>query len=304
MGKRALAVGAIGTAAVAAAATGIAVGRNMKERWGVDAAASVRPMPGDDLVATPDAVDTRVIDIDAPVDKVWPWLVQMGYGRAGWYSYDVLDMNEPSALGIEERWQTLAVDDIMPTHPGGGFVVKVLEPQRALVLYLDRAIVEEQERSAKEAKDGKEATDETPAGMDAATANVRATGTYLGQTVSGDFAATWAFELQPRDGGGTRLVERFRIRMEAPGKAERLMRAARGFLGFGVFVMTRRQMLGIKDRAEGRFGAPRRSFPIHPGGGSDVAPTTPPEATTPPETPEATVETTEDAEPVGAAAPA
>lgn len=265
MGVRVFALGAIGTAAAAAAATGIAVGRGMKERWGVDAAESARSMPGDELVPAPDAVDTRVIDIDAPVERVWPWLVQMGYGRAGWYSYDVLDMDEPSALAIEERWQTLAVGDVLPTHPGGGFVVKVLEEPRALVLYLDRAIVEEQERAAKEAKDGK------AAGIDAATANVRATGAYLGQTVSGDFAATWAFELEPREGGGTRLVERFRIRMEAPGKAEMLMRVARSFLGFGVFVMTRRHMLGVKDRAEGRFGAPRRSFPIHPGG-RDEAP--------------------------------
>lgn len=262
MGVRVLALGAIGTAAVAAAATGIAVGRGMKERWGVDAAESGRSMPGDELVATPDAVDTRVIDIDAPVDKVWPWLVQMGYGRAGWYSYDVLDMDEPSALAIEERWQALAVGDILPTHPGGGFVVRILEPPRALVLYLDRAVVEEQERAAKEAASG---GDDRNAGIDAASVNVRATGAYLGQTVSGDFAVTWAFELEPREDGGTRLVERFRIRMEAPGKAEPFMRVARSFLGFGVFVMTRRHMLGVKDRAEGRFGAPRRSFPIHPG---------------------------------------
>ncbi len=257
MGIRVLALGAVGTAAAAAAWAGVTAARSLHDRWGVDPAASKRPMPGDDLVARTDAVDTRVIDIDAPVERVWPWLVQMGYGRAGWYSYDALDMDEPSALAIEERWQSLAVGDIMPTHPGGGFVVKVLDAPHALVLYLDRAIVEEQERAAKEA-DGQR-------GIDAATANVRATSAYLGQTVKGDFAASWAFALEPRDGGGTRLIERFRVRMEAPGKAERLMHLARGLLGFGVFVMTRRHMLGIKDRAEGRFGAPKRSFPIHPG---------------------------------------
>jgi hypothetical protein len=256
MGIRVLALGAVGAAAAAAAWAGMTA-RNMHDRWGVDPAASKRPMPGDDLVAQTDAVDTRVIDIDAPVDRVWPWLVQMGYGRAGWYSYDALDMDEPSALAIEERWQSLAVGDIMPTHPGGGFEVKVLDAPRALVLYMDRALVEEQERAAKEAPG--------QAGIDAATVNVRATSAYLGQTVKGDFAASWAFALEPRDGGGTRLIERFRVRMEAPDKAERLMQLARGLLGFGVFVMTRRHMLGIKDRAEGRFGAPKRSFPIHPG---------------------------------------
>lgn len=257
MGMRVAALGAVGAAAVTAVAAGIAAGRSLHDRWGVDPDESARRLPGDDLVDQADAVDTRVIDIDAPVERVWPWLVQMGYGRAGWYSYDALDMDEPSALAIEERWQSLAVGDTMPTHPGGGFAVKVLDAPHALVLYMDRGLVEEQERAAKE----------TPgqAGIDAATVNVRATSAYLGQTVKGDFAASWAFALEPRDGGGTRLIERFRVRMEAPGKAEPLMHLARGLLGFGVFAMTRRHMLGIKDRAEGRFGAPKRSFPIHPG---------------------------------------
>lgn len=264
---RVLALGAAGTAAAAAAWAGIRAGRDMQEHWGVDAGESDRPLPGDDLVAAPDAIDTRVIDIDAPVDRVWPWLVQMGYGRAGWYSYDVLDMDEPSALAIEERWQGLAVGDIMPTHPGGGFVVRTLEPPHSLVLYLDRALVEEQERIAKEARPGQ------PAGPAAATRNVRATSAYLSQAMEGDFMASWAFHLEPHGDGGTRLVERFRIRMEAPAKARPFMRVARGLLGFGVFVMTRRQMLGIKDRAEGRFGAAKRSFPIHPGGHPEPSPT-------------------------------
>ena len=251
---RLLALGAAATAAWA----GVRVARDAHAHWGVDATASARALPGDDLVIEPDAVDTRVVEIDAPVDAVWPWLVQMGYGRAGWYSYDVFDMNVPSALDIDERWQSLAVGDLMPTHPEGGFVVKVLEPPRALVLYLDRTLVEEQERAAKEPTSG-------AAGIDAATTNVRATGAYLSQTVQGDFAASWSFVLEPDGDAGSRLIERFRVRMEAPPKAMPVMRVARGLLGFGVFVMTRRHMLGVKDRAEGRFGARRRSFPIHPG---------------------------------------
>ncbi|MFN8518641.1 MAG: hypothetical protein U0667_04430 [Chloroflexota bacterium] len=253
---RVLVFGAVG-AATAAAAAGIAAGRRLHGHWGVDPEAAARTMPGDDLVPEADAVDTRAIDIEAPADKVWPWLVQMGYGRAGWYSYDVLDMDEPSALGIEERWQSLAVGDVLPTHPGGGFVVKVLDAPKAMVLHLDRTTVEDQERAAKDGGGS--------GGIDAATANVRATGAYLSKTVDGDFAASWAFVLEPRAGGGTRLIERFRVRMEGPGRAAAFMRVGRAFLGFGVFVMTRRQMLGIKDRAEGRFGAAKRSFPVHPG---------------------------------------
>ena len=260
---RSLALGATVAAGVAAAWAGLRVARDAHAHWGVDATASALPLPGDDLVAEPDAVDTRVIDIDAAVDAVWPWLVQMGYGRAGWYSYDALDMDEPSALTIEERWQSLAVGDIVPTHPEGGFKVKVLEAPDTLVLYLDRTMVEAQERAAKETEQG---------GVAAATPNVRATSTYLSQAVQGDFAASWAFHLEARGEGKSRLIERFRVRMEAPAKAQPFMGLARGFLGFGVFLMTRRHMLGVKDRAEGRFGPDKRSFPIHPGSHVDQAP--------------------------------
>ena len=123
---RLLALGAAGTAAMTAAWAGIHVVRDAQAHWGVDPTESDRMMPGDDLVDGPDAIDTRAIDIDAPVEAVWPWLVQMGYGRAGWYSYDVFDMDVPSALSVEQRWQSLAIGDILPTHPGGGFEVKVL----------------------------------------------------------------------------------------------------------------------------------------------------------------------------------
>ena len=71
-----------------------------------------------------------------PAD-VWPWLVQMGFGRAGWYSYDQMNQKAPSADEIAPEWQTLAVGDTMPAHSAGGFVVKILEPERALVLYVD-----------------------------------------------------------------------------------------------------------------------------------------------------------------------
>ncbi len=253
---RSLALGATVAAGVAAALAGLRVVRDAHAHWGVDATVSARPLPGDDLVPEPDAVDTRVIDIDAAVDAVWPWLVQMGYGRAGWYSYDALDMDEPSALTIEERWQSLAVGDLAPTHPDGGFEVKVLDAPHSMVLYLDRAMVEAQERAAEETKRG---------GVAAATANVRATSGYLSQAVQGDFAASWAFRVEPRGEGKSRLIERFRVRMEAPAKARPVMGLARGFLGFGVFLMPRRHMLGVRDRAEGRFGPDKRSFPIHPG---------------------------------------
>ena len=86
------------------------------------------PLPGDDLVADATAIETRGIDIAAPPEAVWPWLAQMGYGRAGWYSYDALDMNRPSSSDIDPSLAHVDVGDILPTHPGGGFEVRIAEP--------------------------------------------------------------------------------------------------------------------------------------------------------------------------------
>jgi hypothetical protein len=241
----------------AAAASGAMTARRLWRRWGIDAAEAGAPMPGDDLVADAEAVDTRGIDIAAPPAEVWPWLVQMGYARAGWYSYDQLDMNHPSADRILPEFQALEVGDRLPTDPGGGFEVRVLDPGHALVAYIDRALVEQQRRPAAVAEpgDAPAGAGEQAADLAAASANVRATGAALERAMSGDFAASWAFVLEPRD-GGTRLIERFRARMEPPtapsGRTQEIPAFARQMFGFGVFVMVRRQMLGIRDRVEGR----------------------------------------------------
>ena len=116
--------------ASAGAVVGFVKGRTEFKRWGIDPVEKKKPLPGDDLVLEAQAIDTRGIDIDAPPEKVWPWLVQMGYGRAGWYSYDAMDMRGKSADRIVPEWQSIAVGGTFPTHPGGGFEVKVLEPGR------------------------------------------------------------------------------------------------------------------------------------------------------------------------------
>jgi hypothetical protein len=230
-------------AAVAAAGAAVAYvqGRALYKTWGVDPDEQDKPLPGDDIVPDAEAVLTRGIDIAAPPEQVWPWLVQMGYGRAGWYSYDQLDMNKPSADRIIPELQSLALGDIVPTHPGGGFEVKALEDGRVLVLYTDRAQMEAQKAS-------------TPEGLDEASANVKATGMYLDANMRGEFKASWAFALEPKPDGGTRLIERFRGWMPAtePGTPGFVPPPARSMLLFGIFVMVRKQMLGIRDRAEGR----------------------------------------------------
>jgi hypothetical protein len=236
--------------ASASAYAGFVSARTIWRSWGIDPEEAARALPGDDLVVEPKAVDTRGIDIAASPEQVWPWLLQMGYGRAGWYSYDQLDMDHPSLDRIAPELQTLAVGDILPTHPGGGFAVKVIEPTHALVVYSDRDLVNAQ-AAAKPAE-----------GLESASPNVRATGAYLDKAMTGDFAASWAFVLEPKPNGGTRLIERFRASMEAPSKAQGRAVSIPGFafsmLGFGVFVMIRRQMLGIRDRVEGRTIRQRR----------------------------------------------
>ena len=80
----------------------------------------------------------------------------------------------------------------------------------------------------------------------------------------GDFQASWTFVLEPTSGGTTRLIERFRGRMEPVDGRPAPPAIAGKALVFGLFVMVRRQMLGIRDRAEGRpiRHAPWREFAL------------------------------------------
>jgi hypothetical protein len=222
----------VGSAIAAAGYAGYMSARRWYETWGMDPDETAKALPGDDLIPEPTTVDTRGITIDAPVEAVWPWLVQMGYGRGGWYSYDAMDMKGMSAEAILPELQSLAVGDTVPTDPGGGFVVKVIEREHALVLYVDPEIVA--------ARTGGRLTVGEARG-------VAMSGRFLGTATPPRFSAAWAFVLAPLGGGRTRLLERFRARTEATSPGSQLFGP---ILGFGVFVMTQRQMLGIRARAE------------------------------------------------------
>ncbi|HEX6867751.1 MAG TPA: hypothetical protein VF119_03050, partial [Candidatus Limnocylindrales bacterium] len=152
------------------------------------------------------------------------------------YSYDQLDQRGTSAETIIPALQTLAVGDVVPTHPGGGFEVARLEPGHALVLRSDTALVTAQAEAAKAAGTG----------LESATAGVQASGALLSGT-PGAFAASWAFVLEPLEGGRTRLIERFRVWFDASQPGSPLVMP---LLGFGVFVMMQKQMVGIARRAE------------------------------------------------------
>ena len=225
--------------------TGIGLSRVARWRrtWGIDPSEAAKPLPGDDLVPVTTAIETRGITIDAPPDAVWPWLVQMGFGRGGWYSYDRLDMGGTSAVTLNPDWAMLAAGDLMPTAPGTGFEVRVVEPGKALVLFSDTALVEGQAAASR-------TSEPIPPGL-------AASGAFL-RTAPQDFAASWAFVLEPVEGGRTRLIERFRVRFGAGGPQFRVIGPV---MGFGVFVMMRRQMLGIRDRAVVTAVAPRSPEP-------------------------------------------
>jgi proline iminopeptidase len=80
------------------------------------------------------------VTIDAPPHRVWPWLVQLGGDRGGWYSWDHLDnAGRPSAREVHPEWQNLAVGDYVKywtrRHgPVDAWEVAALEPNRFLGL--------------------------------------------------------------------------------------------------------------------------------------------------------------------------
>lgn len=109
-------------------------------RWGATDEEVAGPYPGSELVPYGKRSPTMAVTIDARPEQVWPWLVQMGWGRGGWYSWDLLDNGgRPSAREIHPEWQGLTVGDQLQYSALGrvadAFRVRVLEPNRFLGLY-------------------------------------------------------------------------------------------------------------------------------------------------------------------------
>lgn len=102
-------------------------------RWGATDEEVARAMSGDDVVKHPTFNATRAVTIQARPEEIWPWLVQMGIKRAGWYSYDWLDnLGIPSADRIIPELQHVAVGDLIPMSPDGkqGLWVKDFKPNQ------------------------------------------------------------------------------------------------------------------------------------------------------------------------------
>jgi hypothetical protein len=131
-------------------------------------------LAGDDVIRGPDLTATRAISVHAPAGQVWPWIAQLGQGRGGFYSYDVLEnlagCDIHSADRVIPEWQDIAVGDQVKLAPDVGLRVTVVEPGRAVVLR---------------------------------------GGVPIG-TSSPPYDFTWAFVLRAQPGGTTRLLVRER----------------------------------------------------------------------------------------------
>lgn len=111
-------------------------------RWGTQGEEAVEPLPGDDLVPRPVFQSTRAITIDVPPERVWPWIVQMGIYRAGFYTHDRVERamfharyveGKRSATRIHPELQDLKVGDLVPYGGGVYASVSEIEPNRHLV---------------------------------------------------------------------------------------------------------------------------------------------------------------------------
>lgn len=211
-------------AALMAAISAVSYRRWLKSwqgRWGATDAEIAMALPGDGIVAEPAAQVTRAITIAAPRAEVWPWIVQLGADRGGFYTYDcvenLLGFEIHSADQIVEQWQDLEVGDVvhMDRARTSGWYVVDLRPREALVLQLADL----------------------------------AAGRPLRRDERLHWEFLWTFALLDAPGGSTRLLVRERVAFGGA-LAELLFSS----VGLGSFVMTRGMLLGIKSRVESRGG--------------------------------------------------
>jgi hypothetical protein len=197
-------------------------------RWGATDDEAGQALPGDDLVPNATYVTTRALTINAPASAVWPWLVQIGQGRGGLYSYDWLEnligLDFHSANRVVPELQDLKIGDLIRLGPepdpvSGGpdltLAVTTLEPGRALVVRT----------------------------FDRHTSHPIAPGNYM----RGEIAGTWAWTLTDVDAARCRLVARYRAAYQPSLAAVAFQHL---LLEPAHFIMERRMLLGIKVRAE------------------------------------------------------
>jgi hypothetical protein len=106
----------------------------MFQFWGATTDEIASVVVGDDLCGNATLIATRSITISAPPQDVFPWIRQMGFGRAGWYSYDWLDnLGRKSATSIIDKWQSVVAGDKIPSGPIS-FTAAIVDAPRHFVL--------------------------------------------------------------------------------------------------------------------------------------------------------------------------
>jgi hypothetical protein len=125
----------VGTAATALY---VLVLRPWHLRWGAEPEDDKRELPGDELLPQDGIQILHALTINAPVEKVWPWLAQLGQDRGGFYSYEWLEnlagCEMKNANRIHPEWQHRELGETVHLHPAGGLRVNVFQPGRALGL--------------------------------------------------------------------------------------------------------------------------------------------------------------------------
>jgi hypothetical protein len=136
-----LVLGLVGVA-TGVAAVYLAAGRQPCLTWGATDEEVQRVMPGDDLLANPQVIATRSVTIHASPSAIWPWLMQMGSGRGGVYTYDWIEnlfgLDMHSIDEIRPEFQDRKVGDVERLGKAGPVLrVAVLEAESAMVLATD-----------------------------------------------------------------------------------------------------------------------------------------------------------------------
>lgn len=192
-------------------------------KWGATGAEAKRKMPGDEFVPDAKTHLTLAVTVHAPAAQIWPWLLQIGCQRAGWYSYDLLDNGGiPSADEVIPDYQHLQVGDIVKAMPQGdfGFPVAAIEDHRRLTL-----------GGALDTNTGN-AVDPHDPDLEAYFSGDQ---TFYLEEISGDNAAVTRFIFRMRLGWNSSFFNTIAYRV---------------FLEPVSFVMARKTLLNIRRRAE------------------------------------------------------
>ena len=217
---RVIGEGIAGAAAIASTILLLPVTRPWYRKWGATDEEAQGSLPSDEFVPNPGSEFTCAITIQASAAQVWPWLVQIGCRRAGWYSYDLLDNGGVrSAEQIVAEYQHLEIGEKVLLTPDGnmGYPAAIIEPGRALVL-----------SGTMDTRTGEEVDPNDP-------------------DLENYFGGANSFFIHEVDENTTRLLVRQRLGW-SPNWLMCLI--YRGFLEPISFVMARKTLRGIKQRAE------------------------------------------------------